>query len=156
MGTQVTIDTVLGYNGTFWREDTAGGDIFTEIADVVSVKWDGVSRNVGSASVLTSLTKQGHAGLPDLGNLQVVLRYDPSNTAIDDLETDAQAAIGSTGRAYAVGVNSATPQYRKFTGILVGFEPSSLEAENDDQLTVALTIKVNSMDAWSATAPSTA
>lgn len=141
--------SLVSYGATFWRENTAGGAVFTAVANVVSVQWRGVSRGVGDATNLADTSRQSVGGLPDLGEIVVVLKMLPDVSAQDDLRGDASATPGAAERAYVIGypatTGGGTAQYVQFTGPATGWAEGALEAGNDDAVTVEFTVKVNSL-----------
>lgn len=141
--------SLVSYGATFWRENTAGGAVFTAVADVVSLQWSGVQRGAGNATNLADTALQSVGGLPDLGEITVVLKMLPDVSAQDDLRGDASATPGAAERAYVIGypatTGGGTAQYVEFTGPATAWSEGPMEANNDDAVTVEFRVKVNSL-----------
>ena len=152
------MSSMVSFGATFWRENTAGGAVYTAVSEVMAVGWSGVQRGAGNATNLADTSVQSVGGLPDLGEITATLKLLPAVTAQDDLRGDASAAPGSAERTYVIGYPaddaSGAAQYLSFTGPATGWRESGLEAGNDDAVTVEFTVKVNALSK-SATAPAT-
>jgi hypothetical protein len=149
----------IPFNAEFYRVNTAGGSIYTEIAEVVGITPPNISAGTGNATDLKDTAVQAIKGLADLGEITVTLKYDPNNANITNLESDVTANPGTTARSYVIGYKTitggGTAQYLTVTGPATGFSINSMEAGSDDPVTCEFTVKVNSKSI-SSTAPSTA
>ena len=148
----------ISHLGKFYRENTAGGGVYTEATGVLAMTPPNIAAGVGNATDMADTAVQSIKGLPDLGEVTVTLKYDPTDATITALQGDVSAAPGTTDRSYVIGfmtiTGGGTAQYRTFTGPATAFTVSEMAAGNDDPLTCQFTVKVNSTS-LSATAPST-
>lgn len=148
----------IAFNATFFRENTAGGAVFTEVADVVSITPPNIAAGTGNSTNLKDTAVQSIKGLADLGEITVVVKYDPNDAQIAALETDVTDNPGTASRSYVIGFVTITgggaAEYLTITGPATGFTISSLEAGSDDPVTCEFTVKVNSKSV-SASAPAT-
>lgn len=148
----------IPYGAVFYRENTAGGAVFTLVGEVVGITPPAISAGVGDATALDDTAVQSIKGLPDLGECTVRFKYDPNDTGHAALKADVAAAPGTASRTYVLGyvtiTGGGTAQYLSMTGPATGWSEDAMEAGNNDPVMAEFTFKVNSI-ALSSSAPST-
>ena len=126
------------------RGDSASPEVFTTIAEVVSISGPGLSRDAIEISNHSSPSqfKQFVAGMKDGGEITLEINYDPAG---------ATHGASSGGLLYDLASGTAAVNYKLtfpdtaatewiLPGLVTGFEPG---APHDDKLSASVTIKVS-------------
>lgn len=134
MATSVAID---GYLTTFAIGDGASPEVFTALAEVVSITPPSDQLDIYEVTHLTSpnRTKEFRAGFSDPGECQVVINFIPGGA--DDTVLQGIRNSGAVGN-YRITYNSGDTW--TFAAICTGYQPG--EVTHDDRISATLTFKL--------------
>lgn len=132
---------VIGLGVKFLTGDAASPEVFTAIAEVLSVGGPSLSRDTPEATSTDSPTgyKEFIGGLRDGGEVTITVNFLPQDTTqkftgvLGDLEVD-------TLQNYQISFPSSPATLWTFAALLTGFEP---DVPIEDRMTASLTFKIS-------------
>lgn len=131
--------------GTLLKKgDGASPEVFTTIAEVVSISGPGLSRDAIEITNHSSPSqfKQFLPGLKDGGEITLEINYDPAGATHKDTDGGLlyELAQGTAASNYQLVFSDTGGTTWTLPGIVTGFEPG---APHDDKLSASVTIKVS-------------
>lgn len=134
MATEVTI----GHGSSFAIGDGASPEVFTPLAEVISITPPSDSLDIIDATNMDSAdaTREFIVGLRDPGECSIEMNFIPGSDADDDIQAFRDGRVAKNCRIIFPNNVSWT-----FAGILTGYEPA---VPLDDKMTATVTIKVTS------------
>lgn len=132
-------DAVLGHGAALKRGDGESPEVFTAIAEVLSISGPSLSRDVIEATNMDSTSgwREFIGGLKSGGEISFEVNYDPADATIDasgGLIDDIDATSATNYKL--VFPDSGSTEW-SFAGWLTGFETN---IPHDDKMTASVTI----------------
>ena len=118
------------------RGDAASPEVFTTIGEVTQVGGPTGSATVIDVSNLSSTRREKIMGLPDEGQINVTLNYDPTDAPQDGLRTDR---AGRTLRNFQISVANSPSETISFSAYILEFS-HDFSVDSVASLTVTLEI----------------
>lgn len=133
-----------GYGTVFAVGDGGGPEVFTAIAEVLTVPFPGFSRDMLDATHMASTGKfrEFVAGLRDGGEMSITLNFVPGDASSDLLFNKADDDTASNFKITFPNAEAWT-----FAGFLTGI---SGEAPHDGKITATATFRVTGKPGWFA------
>ena len=133
----------VGLGVTFLREDDTIDDEFNEIAQVASISPPQLERNIVEVDDLNpeDQIKKKLPGLVDAGELVVTLNFDVDGEAgHDDLKDDFNSKAEKNYRVqFPIDEEEEEGGYFPIAGIVTGFAPQEIGAEDVFQVQITIT-----------------
>ncbi len=125
------------------RGDAASPEVFTAIADVISISGPAITKDEIEVTALDSSAKEFIGALDDPGELTLELNWNPQDSEHVNLRADAE---GNTVRNYRVVWSDVSNTTVDITGEVMEF---SLNTEPNDAVKGSVRIKVSGALTWS-------
>lgn len=116
--------------------DLASPEVYTEIAQVVSISGPDGSASEIDVTALDSTAKEFLMGLPDEGNVTFEVIHDPSDTQHDQLRT---ARAAQTESHFSIRLSDSPQTQYNFNGYIVGF---AMSLGTDDAVKASYTVRI--------------
>lgn len=138
-------DAYIGQGTLLQRGDGGGTEIFTTIAEVLSIAGPSLSRDVIDVTTMDSPGewREFIAGLKDGGEITFDVIYDPVDPTIEPgagLLSEFALASGSAATNYQLVFPDPGATTWTFPAILTGFETNEVI---DDKVTASVTLKIS-------------
>ena len=126
-------DATIGLGTTLAYGDGGSPEVFTTVAEVVSISGPGMSRELPDATHLGSPNgyREFIGGLRDGGEVTLELNWLPGNATHDQ---------DNAGRNWRITLPTTPAATVTFTGVVSAFEP---DIPVDDKMSLSVTIKVS-------------
>lgn len=136
----MTADT--GFSAAFAIGDGAATEVFTAVAEVMSITPPGQTREAIDATHLTSANgyREFIAGMADGGEASIELNYTPSES--DVLIAALVAGVGN------FRITAPSGKTLTFAGVCTAHSPGPMVV--DDKMTLSATFKVSGRPTWAA------
>lgn len=142
----------LGTGFAVYLENTAGGGVFTKLADVISGQFPTIARAEVNVTDAENTAEQYIAGLTNLGEVVFTIAYDGGDTVQEALQTEAEAGPTADGKALAI-YHSGMDENWEFSGFITRFAPA--EYRPGEHITATVAFRVNSITGPTSGAPAT-
>ena len=138
----VTSTVVSGFGVQFKTGDGASPEVFTAVAEVLSVGGPTINRDVIEATHTDSPDnyKEFLSGLTDGGEVTVTMNFLPGNTTQDESQGIMGDFLVQTLRNYQVVFPTSPAVTWTFAAFITAFEP---DAPIDDRMTSTTTFKLS-------------
>lgn len=133
----------LGTGFTFHLEDSAGANTYTQIGDILSGQWSGITRDAVEVTDTEDEVRKYVAGLTSAGTLTLRIAYDGGDATQEALQDEAYAGTTSDGKDVAIH-HSKMAEYWLFTGFITSFVPG--EYTPGGHISATLTYQINTVD----------
>lgn len=124
------------------RGDAASPEVFTGVADVVSISGPAITKDEIEVTALDSSAKEFIGALDDPGELTMELNWNPQDSEHVNLRADAE---GSVVRNYQVVWSDVSNTQVDFAGEVMEF---SLNTEPNDAVKGSVRIKISGALIW--------
>lgn len=131
-----------GSGTTFARGDGASPEVFTTIADVVSLNGPGIVKDEIEVTALDSTSKEYIGALQDNGEMTLELNMNFQDAQQVGLRQDAE---GTTQRNYRIVFNDVSSTQIDFLGEVMEF---SITTEANDAVKASCRVKVSGALTW--------